>query len=332
MRISTFIKLGSLVATLAAGTLPSSEARAANGTINYSGGPVATQPKIIMVYVGGWDQSTKSLNAQAAVERFVTNIGATKYFATLSGYYDSTGKHIVSSTYPIVQRLYDPDMKNPMDAARVNPFIIPHLGGADQNTLIIQVPYAGIGTSCSGGTAPQNACNGNFAAPSNAPTAIIPVFDTAGNFRPDFGGMWEHEIGEAMTDSNGSGWWVGGDYSAQLGDVCDYSDSPYLPDEVDIPARFTWQNDAFTVRGFPVYQLNRGTGPIKCSHSYSENADIFAVGYYPYHLYHQHLSAASSVSHNGWNDLGALGATGVLSGGPAAASWRTGRTDVFNFD
>ena len=331
MRTFKPLHISSLVAILAVG-LSASEVSAANGTIHYSGGPVATQPKIIMVYVGGWDNSAKSLNAQAAIERFMTNIGATKYYVTLSGYYDSTGKHIVNSTFPIIQRLYDPDTTNPMSAAKVNPFVIPYLTGADLNTLVIQVPYAGIGTSCSGGTQPMDACNGNFGAPSNAPTAIIPAFDGSGNFQPSFGGVWSHEIGEAMTDSNGEGWWVGGDYSGQLGDVCDYSDSPWLPDEVQIPARFTWQNDAFTVRSFPVYQLNPGTAPIRCSHSYSENADLFGVGYDPYHLYHEHLSATSSISHTPWNDLGTLNSSGFLAGGPGVASWGIGRTDVFNFD
>ena len=96
-----------------------------------------------------------------------------------------------------------------MNAANVNAFIIPHLPNANQNTFVIQVPYAGIGTSCSGGTAPQHACNGKYGAPCNAPTAIIPAFDGSGIFEPELGGMWSHEIGEAMTDSNGEGWWVG---------------------------------------------------------------------------------------------------------------------------
>src|SRR6185312_5373718 len=124
MRTSNIVKTCSLVAALA-GAFTASNAEAANGTISYGGGPVATSPKIIMVYVGGWDSSAKSLNAQAVIERFVTNIGATKYFATLSGYYDSTGKHIQNTNYPIIQRLYDKDMTNPMDSSKVNAFIIP---------------------------------------------------------------------------------------------------------------------------------------------------------------------------------------------------------------
>src|SRR4051812_38730836 len=165
MKTTNAIRIGWLLVALATTGVTSGVAHAATtGTLNFNQGQVVTQPKIVMVYVGGWDSSAKSLNAQAALERFYTSIGGTKYFGTLSGYHDKNGNYMKNAPIPIINRLYDPDTTNPMSAARVNSWLASYVAKADQQTVFIQVPYAGIGTSCGN----NNGCRGNFYTP-NAP-------------------------------------------------------------------------------------------------------------------------------------------------------------------
>ena len=330
MKALNAFRIGSLLAALASTGIASAKAQT-TGTLNFYGGQVVTQPKIVMVYVGNWDTSAKSVNAQAALERFYTSIGGTKYFGTLSGYHDKNGNFVKNAPIPIINRLYDPDTTNPMNATQVNAWLAWYVAHADAQTVFIQVPSAGIGTSCGN----NNGCRGNFytpAAPYYVPTGIIPAFDTAGTFRPDFaGGEWFHELVEAMLDSMGDGWFVldSTGKAWDIADVCDYPSSPWYTGSV--PMRTTWQNDLFTEHAYATTQFNSSTMSF-CSHQYTTHANIFGVGQYPYHLYHQHLNVVGSVVNDPWDDWGTLGASGYLHGGPAVASWGPGRMDVFNFD
>ena len=294
--------------------------------LNYHTGHVITNPQIVMVYVGGWDNSAKSKNAQTVIERWITNIGGTKYFNSLSGYYQKTpATHVLNVPLTIVDRVFDPDTTNPMDARRVNAYLAPWLAKWPTNTIYFQVPYAGLQNNCGG----ASGCRGAF-APGGAGAAIVTAFNDDGTFNPGWSWLWFHELAETITDSDGTGWLS--DFSGhEVGDLCDYPDSPWRVPGVRIS--LTPDNDAFQIAGVPVLAINDGSGGIKaCSHAYSTSAELFGIGTYPYHLYHQHVDATSSVTNSGWNDWGTLGASGFLNGGPAVVSWGTGRVDVFNFD
>jgi hypothetical protein len=331
MKTINAFRFASLFAALATAGLGTTQAHATTGSLDFGGGQVVTSPKIVMVYVGNWDSSTKSLNAQAEVERAYTSIGGTKYFGTLAGYHDGSGNYFQNKPIPIIQRLYDPDTTNPMSAARVNAWLAPYVKAADAQTVFIQVPYAGILTSCGG----NNGCRGNFytpAAPYYVPTGIIPAFDSGGTLRPDFaGGEWIHELVEASLDSMGNGWFVvqDGTSSWDIGDVCDYPNSPWFAGT--IPMRTTWANDPFTNDAYATTEFNSSAMSF-CSHTYMSVGHLFGVGQFPYHLYHQHLNVGTSIANSAWTDWGTLGASGFLSGGPAVASWGVGRVDVWNWD
>lgn len=334
MKIAQSLRNVILLTVLATAALSTIGARAAptSGTLRYLNGPIAYQPKIVMVYVGNWDNSTKSLNAQAVIERFFTSIGGTKYFGTLTGYRDKNGNYVKNLPIQIVNRLFDPDTTNPMNASRINNWLANYVANADQNTVFIQIPYAGIAVNCPDALG----CRGNFWTPARpffVPTGIATAFDSAGNFRPDFSSLWFHELVEAMLDSDGNGYSVIDNLGKvwDISDVCDYNASPwYIGPPVRI--RTTWQNDGFTMNGFAPAQLNTANGMQHCSRAYSERAELFGVGTSPYHMYHQHLTATATLSGSAWSGIGTLNAAGFLSGGPGVASWGPDRMDIFNFD
>jgi hypothetical protein len=270
--------------------------------LNYYKGHVITNPQIIMVYLGPWDNSAKSKNAQTVIERWITNIGGTKYFNSLSGYYlGNPANHVLNAPLTIVGRVFDPDTTNPMDANRVNAFLAPWVAKAPINTIFFQVPYAGLQNSCGGGA---GGCRGAFAT-GGAGTAIVTAFEPDGTLNPGWSWLWFHEVAETITDSDGTGWFS--DFKGhEVGDLCDYPDSPWRVPGVRIS--LTPDNDAFQIAGVPVLAINDGSSGIKaCSHAYSTSAELFGIGAYPYHLYHQHVEATATVTNSGWNDLGKPG-------------------------
>jgi hypothetical protein len=152
----------------------------ATNQLIYHTGHVITNPQIVMVYVGAWDNSAKSKNAQKVIERWITSIGGTKYFNLLSGYYQgSPATHVVNAPLTIVDRVFDPDTTNPMDANRVNAFLAPWVAKSPINTIFFQVPYAGLRNNCGAGA---SGCRGAFAT-GKAGTAIVTAFEPDGTFR-----------------------------------------------------------------------------------------------------------------------------------------------------